>query len=79
MGNPDNRAVLVVSALIRQQFPKNLKTRVVRQRLPPVQRWQPCEVLKRLPSSALWRRMVPTDTESTARHSSACAEAGAEV
>jgi hypothetical protein len=75
-GNPDNRAVLMASALIRQQLPKSLKIRVARQCLPPVQRWQPCEVLKRLPSSALWRRMVPTDTESTVRHSSACAGAG---
>src|SRR5215471_6737924 len=74
--DPYTRAVLVASALFRGQCPTNLRTewrvwagsdgwdgRLVR--------WS-----KGCPSSMLWRRMVPTDTESAARHSGACAVVG---
>ena len=74
--DPYTRAVLVTSALFRDQCPKVLRTA-----------WHVCAGSNgcdgRLvrwpnacPSSMLWRRMGPTDTESAARHSSACARVG---
>ena len=74
--NADTETVLVLSALIRQQCPKNLRT-LLRVRAGSnggdgrLVRWP-----KGCPSSMLWRRMVPTDTESTASHCGACAGVG---
>ena len=74
--DPYRRAVLAASALFRRQSPRNPRTgcRVCAASHGRDGRrvwWS-----KSPPSSRLWRRMVPTDTESAARDSGACAVAG---